>query len=221
MLSIIEITAREQLYQFFASLFLKEPSREWLEGLIATTPYLKTLFAEEISFQEWDRLIDQYLQGDLTIEKIQQDFYDLFFVPVSGRYAPCVESIVRYNKMWGETEIDLRERYEQVKFIPEKLDIYLPIKQLAMSDHLGYELAYMAHLCNMETHSRMELRQRIQEEEIEMLEGHLIPFIKGYAESFISIATGTFYALFVQLVQKFLELDRQMILNSEVNGYGE
>ncbi|TCS82454.1 TorD/DmsD family molecular chaperone [Tepidibacillus fermentans] len=221
MLSISEITAREQLYQFFASLFLKEPSREWLEGLIVITPYLKELFADEISFQEWDQLIDHYLKGSLKIEEIQQDFYDLFFVPTSGRYLPAVESIVLYNKLWGETEVELAKRYEQTKFIPEQLDIFPSIRQLRMSDHLGYELGYMAYLCNMETHSRMEIRQQIQGEEIEMLEDHLIPFVKRYAETFIPIASGTFYGLFVQLLEKFLETDRQMILTSEVNCYGE
>ena len=221
MLSISEITAREQLYQFLASLFLKEPSREWVEGLIVTTPHLKELFAEEVSFEEWDQWIDRFLQGEIKIEDIQQDFYDFFFVPTSGRYSPAVESIVLHNKMWGETEVDLAERFQQAKFNPESLDIYLPIKQLGMSDHLGYELAYMAHLCNMETHSEMEIRQRIRGEEIEMLEDHLIPFINRYIDGFLPAADGSLYAVFAQLIQKFIEIDRQMILTSEVNCYGQ
>jgi len=221
MLSISEITAREQLYQFFASLFLKEPSKEWMEGLIATTPHLKELFTDELSFLEWDLWVDRYLQGNLKIGDIQQDFYDFFFVPTSGRYLPAVESIVLDNQMWGEREIDLVERYDEAKFSPEQLDTYLPIKQLGMSDHLGFQLGYMAHLCNMETHSRMEIRQRIQGEEVEMLEDHLIPFTQQYTKSFVPLATGTVYGFFVQMIEKFIEMDRQMILNSEVNGYGQ
>ncbi|WP_339061096.1 molecular chaperone TorD family protein [Tepidibacillus marianensis] len=221
MLSISEITAREQLYQFFASLFLKEPSREWMEGLIVTTPHLKELFSDEISCTEWDQWMDRFHQGQLKIEEIQQDFYDFFFVPTSGRYSPAVESIVLDNQMWGEREIDLAERYEEAKFSPEQLDTYLPIKQLGMSDHLGFQLGYMAHLCNMETHSRMKIRQRIQGEEVEMLEDHLIPFIQKYTKEFLSLATGSIYGCFVQMIHKFVEMDRQMILNSEVNCYGQ
>lgn len=219
MLSIAEITARENIYQFFTSLLLKEPSEQLVEGLIDTIPYLKEIFAEDVSFSEWDHFIKECNKENVKIDKLQQDFYDFFFVPTSGIYSPAVESITVYNKMWSETEIDLANRYEKVKFVPEDLDIYTPFKQLGMSDLLGFELGYMAHLCNMETYSTMEIRERVKEEELNMLETHLIPFINKYYDSIKPLADGTIYSLLVELIRTFVELDREFILNSGVISY--
>ncbi|MFT9486759.1 MAG: molecular chaperone [Tepidibacillus sp.] len=219
MLSIGEITAREHIYQFLTSMLLKEPTPELIQGLVDTLPYLKEIFAEEVSFDEWDQIIQNYQNGVKTIEELQQDFYDLFFVPTSGRYSPAVESIVIYNKMWGEIEVELANRYEAAQFVPENLDIYTPFKQLGMSDLFGYQLGYMAHLCGMETYSFMDVRGKIQEEELGMLEQHLIPFIAKYRESFDLDAQGTIYRVLIELIQQFIEMDRELILNSGVISY--
>lgn len=220
MLSIAEITARENLYQFFASSLLKEPSKEFLQGLTEMLPYLKEIFTD-VSFSEWDDLLQSYQNGKITLQDLKQDFYDLFFVTVSGRYSPAVESIVLYQKMWAETEFEMAQRYEKAKFKPEDLQIFAPFKQLRMADLLGYELAYLAHLCKMETNSSMEVRQQIQLEELNLLEEHLIPFVQKYKETSSFLTKGTLYGVMIELILQFAQMDRQMILDSGVIEYAK
>lgn len=220
MLSIAEITARENLYQFFASSLLKEPSKEFLQGIIETAPYLKEIFTD-VSFSEWDQIFQNYQNGMITLPDLRQDFYDLFFVTVSGRYFPAVESIVLYQRMWSETEFEVAQRYEKVNFKPADLQIFVPFKQLGMADLLGYELAYLAHLCKMETNSSMELRRQIQLEELNMLEEHIIPFVQKYKDLSFFLTKGTLYGVLIDLILHFAQMDRQMILDSGVIEYAK
>lgn len=211
MLSISEIAARQDLYQFFSSMLLKEPNEELVEGLFQTIPYLKESFADQMTFEQWDEMHKQFQNGERTVEHIQQDFYDIFFVPISGKYSPAVESIILHNNMWGEVEREMAERFEKAQFTPEDLEIYVPFKQLGMSDLLGYQLAYMAHLCNMETYSSMEVRQQIQLEELDMIENHLIPVLQKYMEQNSASIQDTIYGPIVELLFHYIKMDGQMI----------
>jgi len=221
MLSIAEISAREQIYQFLASSLLKEPSKELMDGLQEMLPLLKESFSSAISFDEWEDILQLYQKGIKTLQDLQQDFYDLFFVPNSGRYSPAVESIVLQHKMWTEIELEVAQRYEKVHFDPENLQVFIPFKQLKMADLLGFELAYMAHLCHIETYSSMETREKLHQEELNMLEKHLIPFVEKYKEHAATFMEGTLYRGLIDLILHFSETDRQLILNSGVIQYAE
>ncbi|WP_028986373.1 TorD/DmsD family molecular chaperone [Thermicanus aegyptius] len=211
MLNRSEITMREEMYQFFASFFLKEPSEGLLEGLRIVLPSLKEDFQGEEAILQLERLLTTYTEKGRRLEDFQQDFYDLFFVPISGRYAPAVESVLLHHQFWGEAERDLAERYRRAWFYPDDLEIYPPLKQLGMADYLGFELAYMAHLCNMETYSGMGIRKRVEQEEAEILDLHLLLFVNRYLPKLQEAGEETLYFPMLQLLQRFIEKDRQLL----------
>ncbi len=219
MLSVAEITAKGEIYQFFASLYLKLPSEKSLEGLISLLPYLTEIFGESKEIIELKELLLAGQQRKEALSEYQQDFYDLFFVPASGRYAPAIESAVRYNKIWGETEIEVKERYRNANYFPEELEIYDPFKWIGMSDQLGFEVGYLAHLCKTETYASMEERKWIEEEKREFLTKNLLPFVEKYLELLTQVGDGTLYLPVTQLLLRFIQLDLEDIENDEVIRY--
>lgn len=211
MLTISTIVSREKMYQFFASIFLKEPSDALLRGINETLPLLSEALLDGEAKDRLEGLLSEYMDGKKGLMEWKQDYYDLFFVPVSGRYAPAIESVQMEGKLWGEAEREMAERYRRAWFYPEDLEIYDPIKALKMADFLGLELAYLAHLCNMETYSGMEMREKIEAEERETIMLHLLPWIKRYRPLFMKAGEDTLYAPMLRFIELFLEQERQLL----------
>ena len=133
--------ARTDVYSFLASIFLQEPNEQTLHKQLR-------LLQIELKYPLADRTM---------MEKIKQEFFDCFFVPVSASYTPPYESALlnydekrQFGYLTGPATQEVLAFYQGVQFDPLELSVFEPLKEVSLPDHVGFELAYMAYLCQQE-----------------------------------------------------------------------
>lgn len=200
------VLARAKAYEFLAGIFLKEPTREALDEL---KTWAKAGGEMQLLF-----LIEQLEAQDQELKELKQEYYDLFFVPVSGRFIPPFESAIRgalrtdgqktkFGALWGEETIKVSALYERMGFNPQLLPIFEPLRQLNLPDHIGAELAYMAYLCHLEA-ERQNLNppvKAVQTFEKEFLRSHLLKWLPDFSEDLRKVHQSGFYPYFVDLAR--------------------
>lgn len=198
---------RAQGYEFLAGIFLKEPSPEGLKVLILW---------KEAETKEESLKLEKILQGfqtnDPELLKLKQEYYDLFFVPVSGRYIPPYESAIRgavrskkgkmkYGSHWGIPAHQLSDLYENVGFNPKALDIFEPLKETQLPDHLGLELSFMAYLCRLEDkfiNEGQEIRG-LRNLQKSILKDHLQEWLPQFTTELLNVEVSGYYSYFALL----------------------
>ncbi|PTQ55569.1 MAG: anaerobic dehydrogenase [Candidatus Carbobacillus altaicus] len=191
-----------QITAFLAAPFLQEPTltlyQRWYHGLhllkdafSSNANDMKTFFpALERSREQLEKVIS----GTFSIETARQDFYDIFFVPYSNRYQPPIESVVRYQTIWGKPHQELSERYQQNGFDPyADPSIYTPFRMLGITDMLGFELAYLAYTLD-QAQSIKFARDLWLQEARSFLSEHIIPFLQSYHRILNTYADDSLYA---------------------------
>lgn len=140
-----ETTAsRADMYGFLASLFLQEPDEQTLPKQLQAL-----------------NLAEQYAPSSLTalVSSISQEYFDCFFVPMSSKYTPPLESVFTGASSQGRGPLvgpatqETAQLYETTGFNPADLLAFAPLKEMAMPDHVGFELAFMTYLCLQEEKS--------------------------------------------------------------------
>lgn len=203
------ILQRADAYHFFASCFLKEPTAEFLEGFKAVCSSMGSC---NPFIQELTPMVES-----MSVEKVTQEYYDLLFIPVSGKYIPPFESALldgeetekgfRYGNLNGDRENQVTACFQQFFFEPKKLDVYDPLKGVAFADHLGFEIAFISFLCYQEASaSSTEAAQQFRLWQFFFLEQHLILFIRKYAE-LVKTAKVPFYQAVCEAVNDFIQND--------------
>ena len=89
---------------------------------------------------------DRSLDATETLEALTQDYNELFFVPVSGRYLAPFESAQRSRRLWGSLTHQVAEFYESIGFDDAALSVGEHWEHLDMPDHAGIELACLSAL---------------------------------------------------------------------------
>lgn len=156
--------ARQQIYSFLAGIFLQEPNlSEWPHQYRALQALVKAGSADAVGKPCGEETAaDSFTlpqDSGAVVNNLCQEFYDCFFVPMSGRYVPPYESaLLEYNpeKKKGFGHLNSPEAahvaacYDAVGFRPHELNAFLPLKEIHLADHVGFELAFMAVLCRAE-----------------------------------------------------------------------
>lgn len=240
----ITAIARAALYEVFASCYLQLPTIETIGKISELLKEASAIFPE-IDFQDLIKEADtrqMMVKEDTSkIEALQQQYYDHFFVASAPCYIPPFESSVRgikkeknkkgkltwkYNSLWGNTTYDTAACYETVGFQPQKLNVYEALKKCKVPDHIGYELAFMAYLCDYEGKETLKMQEALEEEitlleknakgwnslQKQFLEGHLSQFIDSYYEVAEEKASPYYLAL-IKVVQTFIQRDLADRLN--------
>lgn len=205
---------RAQGYEFLAGIFLKEPSPEGLKVLI--------LWSEAETKEEslkLEKILQEFPTNDPELLKLKQEYYDLFFVPVSGRYIPPYESAIRgavrlkkgkmkYGSHWGIPAQQLSDLYENTGFNPKALDIFEPLKETQLPDHLGLELSFMAYLCRLEDKfiNKGEEIRGLRNLQKSILKDHLLEWLPQFTTELLNVEVSGYYSYFALLA---LELCRE------------
>ncbi len=125
-----------RIADILASLYLHSPD----ETLVAAFREVASALAVELDAQ------DVRLDAAETPEALKQDYDELFFVPVSGRYLPPFESAQRARRLWGPLTHQVAQFYESITFDYTALSVGAHWERLDMPDHAGIELACLSAL---------------------------------------------------------------------------
>ncbi len=138
--------SRAEIYSFLAAVFLQEPDPR-------TLPKQLQVLRLEAGYPLNDR--------EALADEVRQQYFDCFFVPMSAAYTPPFESALldyaankRFGPLSGPAAHAVASLYEAVGFEPSALDTFAPLKEIAMPDHIGLELAFMAFLALQEEAAR-------------------------------------------------------------------
>lgn len=213
---------RARAYEFLAGIFLKEPVTEVVKILkdwVQTAQGNQTDESEDEEQEDnLSEIFNRFETKDPELKGLTQEFYDLFFVPVSGRFVPPFESPIRgaerqegkkikYGSHWGLQTHRIFEYYERLGFQPEALNIFEPLKQTKIPDHLGFELSFLAYLCRLEevalqsgqeTAGLRQLQQRI-------LQDHLLGWLPQFIEDLERVESTGYYPYFAQLALEWCQ----------------
>ena len=206
--------SRQKVYSFIADIFLREPSSaRWAEQRQALAEFLKET-GETLTFG--DLVPEDYSKA---VEKVQQEFYDCFFVPMSGHYVPPFESALLNYKSGERKPFGLlnsqeanhvAECYAKVGFYPWELNVFGPLKEIRLPDHIGFELSFMAILCASEIlaweNEQMENVQKWQMVQKQFLKEHLIQWLPQFSQAMQEIAQG-YYAEAAKVAEQWVRSD--------------
>jgi len=131
---------RARLYDLAAGLYLQEPTTESVAVLVSLADVIGALLEDETL----SRLLTQ--AGEVPLPALRQEYYDLFAVPVSGRYLPPFESAQRENRLWGPLTHEVQALYQGAGFRPDELAISPCWNEMTLPDHIGFELAFVSGL---------------------------------------------------------------------------
>ncbi|WP_041917187.1 TorD/DmsD family molecular chaperone [Desulfitobacterium dehalogenans] len=206
-------------YAFFASLLVEEPT---LEKWLTIQKLSSSLSGELLEDKNGIRIPEE---AQATMERLRQDYYDCFFVPMSGKYVPPYESALRcfkqkpkpsFGKINTSLTAQIKQQYELTGFDPYRLELFSPLKNIPLADHVGFELAYMAYLCQQEHEARKEAREgnaeRWLEIQKEFMAEHLLMWIPSLAEALRTLENG-FYSQAIKTLEIWLHEDDQDVKN--------
>ncbi len=137
-----ELEAWADLLDFAADLYLNEPNSERLASCQTAGKQLADIFPEE-SFPEMFALPETVSMGEVL-----QEYFDLFFVPVSGSYLSPFEAAHREKDLAPEVPVLIGHLYAEAGFEPKRLAITSYMQSLNRPDHIGFEMAFLARLLN-------------------------------------------------------------------------
>ncbi|NMA70081.1 MAG: molecular chaperone TorD family protein [Desulfitobacterium sp.] len=216
---------RAKIYELLSGVFLKEPSPEIFSLL---KKWGTTLDNPQII-----RTMEKIQENDPELEELTQEYYDLFFVPVSGIFVPPFEAAIRgaqrekgrktkFGSYWRQTTVALSHLYEQIGFVTQDLQMFEPLKAMRIPDHIGLELSAMAYLCRVEARRYQEGQnsEPIQYLERILLEEHLNQWLDLFVEDLKEVDRTGFYTAFASLAAEFCRLegaelsDTKLLLNS-------
>ena len=227
---VLNAQSRKNIYTFLAGIFLQEPS-------ISQFPqYIEALQDLLTEVETYPGKVDVGIpeDNDVFIEGLRQEYYDCFFVSVSGKYVPPYESaLLDYRtgerKPFGTLNSmeasHVAACYAAVDFHPQMLNVFAPLKEIQLPDHVGFELAFMARLCAAEQEAWDKKHPvealKWQTFELQFLREHLSQWLENFARALQDLAPG-YYAQAARAAENWVALDLTEIeINANKGGINE
>lgn len=203
---------RAKVYEILSGVFLKEPNSEMFSLLKKWVYTLKD--------EEGIRVLAKVEEQDPNLERLTQEYYDFFFVPVSGLFVPPFEAAIRgaqrkkgrktkFGSYWRDTTVSIAHLYEQIGFASQNLKMFEPLKAMSIPDHLGLELSALAYLCRVEArrHQEGQSVDSITYLEKVLLERHLTQWLDLFVQDLKEVDKTGFYTAFASLASEFCRLE--------------
>lgn len=203
--------ARGNMYKFLSAAFLEPPGKALVASLLADG------FIEEMEEVFGAAAVDDLrrfvggFQGDY--ESLEQEFQDLFMVPL-GRYVTPYEAVYRDERKVGD------DRVQGLMMGPSTLAVKQLYREAGaavsedfkdLPDHVGLELACMEFLCEREARAWEEQDldnvQRIRDFQKRLLHEHLLLWVPALCGRIRENATGPLYRGIAGLTERYLRRD--------------
>ena len=204
-LALLAPGVRSAIYEAFAAAYTTVPTSNSLAQLEELGGNLAEHFGQG-SYSALAALSAKRRQNrlDASLEEITQEYYDLFFVPSSASYVPPFESAIVSKVLWGRETVHCAECYKAVGFDPFGLDIFPPLKEQRVPDHIGLQLAFLAFLAKMGAECGGEAGAvSWQKLELQFLQEHLMNWVPLYAKA-VEKCGETFYMALTVALTDFL-----------------
>lgn len=202
---------RAGVYCALATLFLDPPTAELVSGLLDLSASAETAALFDGPGAACLRRYAVSYRGD--IGTLQQEFHDLFLVPL-GRYVTPYEAVYRDERAVGEA------RVRGLLMGPSTLAVMAAYREAGLRvsseggelpDHVGVELSFMSFLCAREQEAWQARDQdgarRIIERERQFLETHLLRWVPALSQRIAENAQTDFYRGVALLTEEFLRAD--------------
>lgn len=202
---ILTAEDRSVAYELLAAMYLKQPSKE---SLVAFKRLINELgsayFGEIVNLDNTitERLENMAASSDYKVE-LEQEYFNHFYVPSSGNYVPPYESAILNKSLWGNETSHCAQCYSEVGFSPSELNIFEPLKDVNIPDHIGFEIAFLAYLAKGESVAMEEDATKWQTLQWQFLEIHLINWLCQYIEELEKCAT-PFYIMVAKALRSFI-----------------
>ncbi|MBW2070914.1 MAG: molecular chaperone TorD family protein [Deltaproteobacteria bacterium] len=210
---------RAELYQFFGSLFLAQPTPELLNKISSKegSSALEALFPGHPAVTALRVFSEDYRHGQALAEDIVVDYEALFRIP-GDAYIHPFESVyrdenfrgghARRTRVLGLWALQVANMYEAEGLAPAEGFTELP-------DHLGVELQFMAVLCRkaaraLEKGGRQAV-ESLRRKQLVFLEDHLLCWSPQCLQLMTERATTTFYRSLARLLSSYMEKDRSWL----------
>ncbi len=220
---MMDAAERSFVYEMFAGLYSKEPSPNELAAFLLFARGYASQFPSEASLKLAEMITEQHEKVVMTkdeswLAELRQAYYDHLFVSSSGTYVPPYESAVMSKTLWGQEAIHCASCYEALDFDPTRLNVFPPLREIALPDHVGYQLAFMAFLAKRESQceagTEVESWRGLQ---VEFCRHHLASWLPVYSEA-VERCGLPFYRSLATVVAQFVCDDLADLENREMRG---
>ncbi len=230
---------RGALYELIASLYLQLPTTENVDHILNAFINAEDIF-QDIDFS--NILIEaRQRKGKIDeepsyIKELEQEYYDHFLVPIASSYIPPYESFIKgaiklapgegrknkggwkYNRSTVEIDYNVSLAYNSVGFDPRNMNIIKELKHENKMDHLGFELAFISFLCNMEFQELCKEDQQLDvgnnvknsakwyNLQTQFLKEHLLNFVEIYNKISLEKAK-PFYRSLAEILNSYINWD--------------
>jgi len=145
---------------------------------------------------------------DLII--VCQDYRELFFTPLSGRFIAPFESVQVEGRMWGDVTREIGELYNFTGFDPACVPASIHWSAHAVPDHIGYELAFFSALLRSREKTLPGERELIEQTIDYVWHDHLMRWVPQYGEKLTHRARTPFYRFLGRLTTSlFCQAERE------------
>ena len=209
--------ARGNVYKFLSAAFLEPPGRALVTALSSNglLEALENIFGPA-AVDDLRQFVSRF-QGDY--ESLDQDFQDLFMVPL-GRYVTPYEAVYRDEREIGD------DRVRGLLAGPSTLAVKQLYREAGMAvsedfkdlpDHVGLELACMAFLCEAEARAweqqSLDDAQRMRDLEKRLLHEHLLLWVPALCGRIRERALGPFYRAIAGLTEAYLAREADALVS--------
>ncbi len=204
-------TTRAGVYEVLAALYLQPPSRDLVAALLELAAAAMADLSSRGSAGDLLRRYAGSYKGEL--EALQQEFNDLFTVPL-GRYVTPYEAVYRDERMVGE------ERLRGLLMGPATLAVLTAYREASavmppdcpeLPDYIGIELNFMAFLCARESAAWQAGDEAaawvLLRREQRFLAEHLLQWVPALSRRITQNARSDFFRGIALLTDEFLRAD--------------
>lgn len=213
MKSLVE--ARRNFYKFLASVYLESPSHELISTILDPS-FLQDL-VETFGNSNSEYFLNFSKRFDGNYETVKQDYMDLFRVPLS-KYVTPYESVYRDKRIVAGREVGrllMGESTLAIKKIYAKAGLEISKDFAELPDHLGTELYFMHHLCEMGKNAwekeEKEEALKLLKIERDFLNNHLSKWVSDVCDEIVKKAETDFYKGIATITKVFIFEDLEAL----------
>jgi putative dimethyl sulfoxide reductase chaperone len=208
--------ARSHAYGLLSQFLSAQPSTQQLDHLMRpeTIELMEAMFDNQHIGDQFREMAVLYSNETLSADQVALDFESLMRVPgpaYTHPYESCYRDRVErkdgphWGHICGRYAIET-ERCYQIDGLSPRYD------RVDFPDHIGAELAYMAHLCEQEAKALAEgerqTASRIRQKQQIFIEDHLFHWALEFSKDLFTRSITPFFRGVAEMLQAFIRMEK-------------